>query len=690
VLGVLVAGSPLVVAPHAAQGQAASSDAVPTSFVGGSPLTLTNDASWSWFEGPRALLDACELQVGSTASGATADGSGRTGDVDVTTLDLTTGTTRVDTLAEGLEPDDHNSPALLELEGGRQLAMFTRHRRDGQLRRAGRAPGVWHWRTHPALVSPVGRLTYSNLSFLADEGVGGTLYDVTRGELTPTVLRSTDRGATWQWVGPLVQNAGQRPYVRYADDGVGRIEVATTDGHPKEVLDGSRLYHGYVEGGVLHASDGTSVGPLGSGPHPSELSLVHAGDAEHRPWVQDVEQSAEGPVIGYSVRDLSAGLDADRRLTYWYGRWTGSSWLTHLVGWAGSNLDDDEHHYVGGLVLDPANPSRMVLSTEVHPDTGEPLVSTADGQVHHELFEGTTPDGGMSWTFTAITEDSTVDNIRPEVTDHVAGRQALVWMAGRYDGWLDHATAARAIVVGDGDGTWCPGPAYEPGPNPVSGDFDGDGLLDHLHYVPGGSPDTVFWGDGDRTVVRVDGTYTPIPMRRSEQRDREVIIWSDPTGRSYLWRADDDHVFTSTPYAPHPGATPVVGDFNGDGADDVVHYRPGAGADRLALSVPGGYVSRATKISGRYQPLAGDLDADGDEDVIWYAPGSAVDYIWSFSPTGAHQSRATTVVGSYRPSIGDRDGDGTADVYWQRPDGSGYLWSFVPGQPGAFTSSFVP
>jgi hypothetical protein len=666
--------------PHAA------AQAEPPRFVGGEQVVLTNDAGWSWFEGPRALLDACELQVGSVAGGRTADGEAREGDVDVATLDLATGTTRVDTLAEDLDPDDHNSPALLELPGDRQVAMFTRHRQDGQVRRATRAPGVRHWRTLPALVSPLGRLSYSNLAYLADEGA---IYDVTRAELTATVLRSTNRGASWQWVGPLVQEAGERPYVRLADDGLGRIDVATTDGHPKEVEQGSSLYHGYVADGSLHTTDGQVVGPVGSGTAPSRLTLVHQGDDQHRVWVQDVEQGLAGPVIAYSIRDTTPGLAPHQRLTYWYARWTGSAWETHEVAFAGSPIGFDEEHYAAGAVLDPADPSRLVLSTNVDPVTGEPTLDE-DGDAHHELFEARTADGGETWTFTPITDGSTVDHVRPEITDAVGGHQALVWMSGAYDGWLTYATEARAIVVGEGDGTFCPAPAYEPGPNPVSGDFDGDGLLDYLHYRPGSTPDTMFWGDGDRTVLRVDGTYTPIPMRRADQPDREALIWSNPSGTSSLWRFGDDHRATSSGYAPHPGAMPVVGDFNGDGVDDVLHYRPGDAADRLALSRAGTYVSRATNVSGRYQPLVGDWDADGDEDVLWYAPGAASDRIWTFVPTGAHQSRPTTVSGAYRPSIGDRDGDGTDDVFWQQADGSGYLWRFLPNTGAVFSTTFVP
>ncbi|OWY62607.1 hypothetical protein B7486_57510, partial [cyanobacterium TDX16] len=261
----------------------AAAEAPATTFAGQPSTVLTRDGGWSWFEGPRTILDECELQLSSVAIGQTADGSARRGDVDVVTLDLATGTRRVDTLAEGMEPDDHDSAAVFELPSGKVVALYSRHRADNRIRRAFRAPGVRHWTDLPIVFDPR-PVTYSNLAFLADEGSSGVLYDFYRASVDPSVLRSTDHGATWQAVGPLLRNGGHRPYVRYADDGLGRIEVATTNGHPREAVAGSSVYHGFVQGGRLHTSDGTDVGPLGSGPHPSDLSLVHQGDAEQRAW----------------------------------------------------------------------------------------------------------------------------------------------------------------------------------------------------------------------------------------------------------------------------------------------------------------------------------------------------------------------------------------------------------------------
>ncbi|OWY58802.1 hypothetical protein B7486_78010, partial [cyanobacterium TDX16] len=170
---------------------------------------------------------------------------------------------------------------------------------------------------------------------------------------------------------------------------------------------------------------------------------------------------------------------------------------------------------------------------------------------------------------------------RPVVPDPTSTARALVWMSGHYPSFSSYRTSVRSIVVGGPSGP-CTAPSYEPGPNPISGDFDGDHRLDYLHYVPGGTPDTVFWGDGTRTAVRIDGTYTPIPYRQPAH-SRDAILWSNPAGQSYLWSAQG-RSFTSAPYRVEQGATPVIGDYNGDGFDDVLHVRAGSGRDVLELS----------------------------------------------------------------------------------------------------------
>ena len=36
----------------------------------------------------------------------------------------------------------------------------------------------------------------------------------------------------------------------------------------------------------------------------------------------------------------------------------------------------------------------------------------------------------------------------------------------------------------------------------------------------------------------------------------------------------------------------------------------------------------ASPVTGTYKPFVGDFDGNGRDDVFWYAPGAAADSIW--------------------------------------------------------------
>ncbi|HEX4982975.1 MAG TPA: hypothetical protein VFV63_14810, partial [Ilumatobacteraceae bacterium] len=94
--------------------------------------------------------------------------------------------------------------------------------------------------------------------------------------------------------------------------------------------------------------------------------------------------------------------------------------------------------YTGLVALDPRDPNRLVISTDAHPVTGRPLISGRDGHRHYELFEGVTVDDGASWSWTAVTADSTVDNIRPIIPPGEAEYAALLWLRGTYISYREY------------------------------------------------------------------------------------------------------------------------------------------------------------------------------------------------------------------------------------------------------------
>ncbi len=634
-------------------------------FAGGTVEELNPSGAWSWFEGPRAMHTDCELLVGSVSTA---------GLIDVSTTALETGATRVDHIGGPVESDDHNSPGLTDLPDGKIAAAWSRHHQDVEIHNVERPGAMWNW-YETVSVTASQRVTYSNLVRLSSEGISGRLYNFFRGNGFDSIFSfSDDQGRTWSDPATLIRKYRNRPYVVFDDDGESRIDLATTEGHPREYTQGTGVFHGYVEDGFIRRSNGTVVGTVDFGVAPEELTRVYQQTADERAWTIDVTTptvSAPATIV-LSVRDLATGTADHRRNRYLYATYNGGSWVVNELAWAGDSLYPSEQYYTGGVAIDPADPTHVVVSTNVDPITGNRLPPAPGRTVAaFELFDGFTSDGGATWTFQPITGNSSESNIRPVIPDPGVAARSLVWLQGSYASYLSYTTRVMGIVEGTASGS-CPPPLETDRAEAFPGDFDGDGRTDWFDYQPGSAPDVVHWGDGDRTSTAVNGRYDPQLRRGADGRDQ--IYWTSP-GASYRW-LENAHGF-STASIPHASAVELqVGDFDGDGVDDVFHYRPGTASDRIYWSDG---TSTPLRVNGDYRPVVGDFTGDGFDDILWYAPGATADYYWRFLPGHRWTSHATGISGRYEPAVGDIDENGTDDIFWRRSNGGGYQWRHATG-----------
>lgn len=169
-----------------------------------------------------------------------------------------------------------------------------------------------------------------------------------------------------------------------------------------------------------------------------------------------------------------------------------------------------------------------------------------------------------------------------------------------------------------------------------------------------GSPTKVSWSKA--VDVEVDGRYSPVVGDFNADKCAD-ILWYRPDGKgSGLWYGDRRKGMWSTRLLTiSAGYIPVVGDFNGTGKDDVLWYGRGTKRDSMwfgsgdtnKMFVAGHDIS----VDGsNYRPVAGDFDADGRDDVLWYRPGGGNDSIWwSTEKKGVFDTAAFSIDGVYRP-----------------------------------------
>jgi hypothetical protein len=409
------------------------------------PGTEVPNGAWTWFNTERAIVDAeaSRVLVGSVSSGGSA-----AGDVVVQWYDPDDRRTGNFVLHEGLENDDHDDPALMLRPDGRYLAVYAGHNRDDLTR--------WRLSSEPHDPTSWGEertfdngeaTTYSNTFRLPEDRDGaGRTYTVTRTRnWDPNVLVSTDAGTSFSYGGRLLQRGGggDRPYPRYAADDE-RIHLTVTEEHPRDFDNG--VYHAYLSDGVLYDSHGDVLnedvldGTMDA-PDPAELTTVFDVDDDAsgrmtRSWTVDTALDGEGqPVALFQTRHEDDWQDH----RFFYARFDGDSWEHHHIAKAGAGLYDGERDYTGLGSIDPDDPSRLVISTTVDPET--------DGELaNHELFLGETGDGGASWEWTALTEESGTDNLRPLWPAWSDERSALVWMRGQYNSYTSWNTQVVGIA----------------------------------------------------------------------------------------------------------------------------------------------------------------------------------------------------------------------------------------------------
>jgi hypothetical protein len=463
--------------------------------VDGNLIQFNENGAWCWYQDPRVLIDKSNntVLICSVANSRGVDGDRRGGDVDVVTFHPDSGQSTRFVLRHNLQPqDDHNVPAVLLRPDGRYLAMYSRHNRDNvSYYRISTRPHdatdwqperIFDWTRAIDSAGAHSHVTYSNLFYLSGEG---KTYDFSRAiNDDPSFLISENFGDTWSYGGKLLteQKLGYvNGYTKYASNGLDRIDFLTTEHHPRDF--NNSIYHGFIQDGKLHRSDGSVVEDdiFNSPGHPqTELTKVFAADSVFdgvnmtHAWTISIYLDNEGrPYALISARandDPENTNFQDHR--FFYARYDGTQWHVFQLAKAGARLWDAEQDYTGLAALNPSDPNVVYVSSTIDPRNEAPLAV-------HEIFQGRTQDGGQSWTWRPLTQNSTVDNLRPLVAAWDSENSLLVWFRGTMDRSQDYDCAMVGLLMRSGEDS--PKVQFFPASMPMPAVSD-DGAYDVFAY----------------------------------------------------------------------------------------------------------------------------------------------------------------------------------------------------------------
>lgn len=537
--------------------------------VHGNLIQFTENGAWCWFQDERAVVDTNKgvLTVGSLANYAGIGGEPVDGQVRTTQFNMATGTRTTYALRDHLESwgggDEHNAPALLVKEDGNILAFYAAHNqlsgteddrsyyRTFDVETQIWSPEMeWHWwSVMPANAPGTGGSCYSNVYQLSSEdpdGDGhGRLYNFARVRQYQQIMFSDDNGATWKFGGQLTKQAANPPssnyvngYYRYVSNGVDRIDILATEFHPGDY--NTSINHAYIRGGKMFDTTGNVIdSDIFSGASSFDAAsmvsvnsftrVFQAGtDTNTHAWNTDIQTYADGNVaVLFKTR---AGLTSgDHRV--WYGRYTPAigTWTVHEIAKAGARLFSSQIDYTGLGALDPNDPDVVYISTEISPETQEQLAC-------FEIFKGATGDGGATWSWTAITENSSCDNLRPIIPRWAGGKTALLWFKGALNTSQNFDASVVGVILGSEENkakiqyvdatltntSRVDGQAF----NPTSGANDGaaDG---NWHLRTGvGNGASVFTAD-EVAAENAPPIKTTVPGMRKGMYDVFVYFWCD-------------------------------------------------------------------------------------------------------------------------------------------------------------------
>ena len=394
---------------------------------------VDDEGAWCWFADPRSIAYKNE---DGTLDFSIMGYIDIHGNIKATQINHLTDEVNEVLIRTNIQPDDHNNPTFLVLPDERIIVFYSRHTDEACFwYRVTEEKGDLTTLGEEKCLNTSANTTYPSPFLMENDP--DHIYLMWRGiNWHPTIAKLSipdENGDTLFTYGPyqMVQSTGARPYAKYASNGVDKLYVTYTTGHPDNE-DPNWTYFNQIDIKTMTLEDinGNTMSTIANGPwnvNKSNANQTNIVDTGNRDWVWQTAVGEDGlPVIAMvNLRNNRADHD------YYYVKWNGTKWVKTYLGYGGGHFHQTpglETCYSGGMAIDPDNTNVMYCSVPVE---------GVFGRVY-EIVKYTMNDEGTQVVSTEqITKNSKKNNVRPFIIPNSEDKDIrLIWMYGDYYDWI--------------------------------------------------------------------------------------------------------------------------------------------------------------------------------------------------------------------------------------------------------------
>lgn len=189
---------------------------------------------------------------------------------------------------------------------------------------------------------------------------------------------------------------------------------------------------------------------------------------------------------------------------------------------------------------------------------------------------------------------------------------------------------------------------------------------------------------GGSWIAQPGSSWRPMVGDFDGDHFADVLWYRFDDSNQQLWYGDASRSFSARkPFTVSGNYTAFTGDFDGDGATDVFWYLPdlgGAPASRIWWSAKSRsyvgangapFTSQTLSVYNQYRPVVGDFDGNGASDIVWEShPATTGESIWMFKKATSaagrgHDAYPTSIWGDFKKAVTGRfTADSMDDIYW--------------------------